>query len=98
MKQTVSFTGFKQAFKDSSRGNQFTDEGFAALYNHLTESEADSGKELELDVIAICCDYTEDALENVLDNYRLESIEDLKEQTTVIEFENPDGAIIYVNF
>ena len=59
MKQSVNFTDFTKAFHDHGRGTQFTYEGLKALFEHLEDYEDDTGEEIELDVIALCCDYVE---------------------------------------
>lgn len=60
------------------RPNQFSKNGLYALYNYFTEQENDV-KDIELDVIAICCEYTEysTALE-CADNYGYEEAVDLE--------------------
>jgi hypothetical protein len=40
-------------------GDAFSYEGLGALFEYLTEYEEDTGAELELDVVAICCDFDE---------------------------------------
>ena len=59
--QTINEQQFVEAFRtwETYRYN-FTYEGLRALYEHLEEvSECMDNKTIELDVIAICCDYTE---------------------------------------
>lgn len=60
MKQTVNFSDFVDAFfRTHNRMDQFSYEGLKALFEHLEQYEEDMGEEMELDVIAICCDYSE---------------------------------------
>jgi hypothetical protein len=61
MKQDVSRLAFHDAFIAYGRGEQFSYKGRAALYDYLTELEDDIGQEIELDVVALCCDYSEHA-------------------------------------
>jgi len=58
MKQSVYFDNFADAFKDI-RPNNFSWEGLRLLWDYLEQLEDDLGEELELDVIAFCCDYYE---------------------------------------
>ena len=58
MKQSIGFYQFEQAF-NSIRPNNFSYSGLKALFDYLEELEQDTGEELELDVIALCCDFTE---------------------------------------
>lgn len=59
MKTTVSEHDFLEAFRRMDRMSGWTRAGLQALFDYLEQLEQDTGEELELDVIAICCDYTE---------------------------------------
>jgi hypothetical protein len=59
MKTSVNYYDFVRAFEQADRAGQFTRAGLCALYNYLGEYEEDCGCEIELDVIALCCDYSE---------------------------------------
>lgn len=59
MKITVTQDMFRDAFVRMGRKDQFSYEALGAMYDALIELEEDCGTELELDVIAICCEYTE---------------------------------------
>jgi hypothetical protein len=59
MKTNVNFSAFCDAFRDMDRNDQYTYEGKRALYDYLIELEESYDMEIELDVIAICCDFTE---------------------------------------
>ena len=83
MKNTMNEYGFTAAMMDI-RPDNFSYSGLKKLYDHLTELEESCGFEIEFDAIAICCDYSEEALLNVLNNYSLDSIEELQENTDVI--------------
>ena len=83
MKQTINFYDFRQAFQQHGRENQFSHEGLSTLFDMLEEYEQDIDKELELDVIALCCDFTEyDSFKELTENYdTLENEEDLSNWT-----------------
>ena len=57
MKQTVYFQDFVDAFRRFDRYNAFGYEGLRIIFDYLQDYEDSSGEEIELDVIAICCDY-----------------------------------------
>jgi len=57
MKQTIDAHAFREAFRMYGRHEQFCDDGLLALFEYLTDLESDTGDEMELDVIGICCDY-----------------------------------------
>jgi hypothetical protein len=90
MKSTVNFSEFCDAFHKSERDN-FSYEGLRALFDYLEQYEEDCGEEIELDVIALCCDYTEyDNLKEFQDDYgtEYEDIEDIETNTTVIKIDD----------
>tara|TARA_R100000700_G_scaffold41068_2_gene59438 strand:- start:1857 stop:2162 length:306 start_codon:yes stop_codon:yes gene_type:complete len=96
MRDTVSEYRFVQAFDDMGREANFSRLGRFALYEYLTDLEDDCGIEIELDVIAICCDFTEfENLEEFQESYGdWETIEDIETQTTVIAGYDDDRFII----
>jgi len=50
---------FIRAFEEMNRKNQFSEEGLKALYEYLYDLSEDAGENITLDVIALCCEYTE---------------------------------------
>ena len=71
MKQNVNFSTFQTAF-ENLRPNNFSYEGLTALYDYLIQFEEDTGEEMELDVIALCCDYSELTEMEIRSSYGLE--------------------------
>jgi len=70
MKTTVTFDYFVEAFNKMGRGNQFTFEGLELLFDYLNHEYAEiEGNEYELDVIQLCCDFTECRIEDVLEDF-----------------------------
>lgn len=49
----------EQLFEQCGRANHFSHEGYNALYDYLNELSEDMGEDLHVDVIALCCDFTE---------------------------------------
>lgn len=90
MKQTVNKYDFHRAFETMGRANQFSYDGRQALFEYLEQYEESTGSEIELDVIALCCDFSEGTVENVLKEYSLDSLDDLRDQTTVIDVDTSD--------
>ncbi len=74
-------------------------EGTFETTEDVTELEEETGEEFELDVIGLCCEFAEyESLEELridYDNDEFQTIEDIGEHTTVIEF---DGGLIVQNF
>ena len=58
---------FMDAFRSYNRKDQFTYEGLQALYELLTKNEDGVGS--ELDVIAICCEFSEYDEEGAITDY-----------------------------
>ena len=108
MKTTVYFDDFNRAFQDC-RPNNFSYEGLEVLFNYLTELENDTGEDMELDVIALCCDFSEDSVEDIIRNYSIDCddieddeidnhIKDYLEYKTILVGVTADGNFIYQNF
>jgi hypothetical protein len=72
MYQSVSFTDFTDAFLDHDRQNNFSYEALRILFDYFEELEDDTGTPIELDVIAICCEYTENTYESVAQDYGID--------------------------
>ena len=105
MKTTVSKYDFERAFVTAGRKENFIYEGLAVLFDYLEELEASTGQEIELDVIALCCEYTEDTWRNIADNYGIEldetededeqkqQVQDFLEVETVVVGKTEDGFV-----
>ena len=72
MKNTVNFYDFRRAFADI-RPDNFSDAGLSALFDYLEQYEEDVGEDLELDVIAFCCDFSEDWADNIAADYNIDT-------------------------
>lgn len=82
---------FMDKFKQHDRDN-FSYKGYQVLFNYLENIDSD----YELDVIAICCEYTESSIDDALKDCGLDSLDELKDNTTVLEVD--DETIIYANY
>ena len=103
MKQTVSFDMFVQAFKDFRRSNQFSLEALSVIFNYLEDSDP----AYELDIIGICCEFSESSVDELIAEYDLDKSEDeeenlqtarsfLEENTSIVG-ETADG-FVYLQF
>lgn len=72
MKTTVSRYDFERAFIDAGRRNTFTYDGLNLLFDYLEQYEEDCGTEIELDVVALCCEYDENTWQEIADNYDID--------------------------
>ena len=101
MYRTINEYEFEQAFKNMDRDN-FSYDGYRALYEFLDEICSSDDKGFELDVIAICCDFTEyENLKEFQSEYyddvagdKFKTIEEIEEETIVIRIEDSDSFII----
>ena len=95
MKQTVNFSAFVDAFRAYGRYDQFGYEGLRVLFDYLEEYEESSGEELELDVIALCCDYSVDSVDDIAAQYDIdmdgETDPDVRREL-VLDYLNCNGA------
>ena len=74
---TINESMFHDMFRTYGRSDQFSYNGLTALYNHLEEVfDEDSKYEYDLDVIGLCCDFTEfdTALENMSQQLKLVTV------------------------
>jgi hypothetical protein len=107
MKTTVSEYQFVDSFRLCGRETQFSVNARRALFAHFEAFEEDTGTEITLDPIGICCEFAEypSAKEAAMD-YGFEwkntvltreeaSLEWLREQTQVVEF---DGGLVIQQF
>lgn len=102
MIQTINVSLYRDAFRNMGRINQFSYEGLGALFDYLEEADPD----FELDVIALCCDYAEDSIEDIAKNYGIEvdSIDELEDAVRAYLEENTsivaefDGSFLYAQF
>lgn len=96
MIKTITFSDFVDAFKAHDRQDQFSYNAKRALFDYLENYEEETGSPVELDVIALCCEYTEyeDLAELQKNCPEIKSMEDLQDHTQVIPIENSDSFII----
>lgn len=89
MKTSVNFSAFVNAFRDMNRMDNFSREGLEALFDYLEQYEEDIGEEIELDVIALCCDYAESDVMTIAQDYGI----DLSEADQAIDEETKQDII-----
>jgi hypothetical protein len=98
MKKSINFNQFVDGFRECGREDNFSYDGLKALFEYFECLEEDCGMEIEFDVVAICCEYTEDCIQYFADTYCIqgdseEVVEYLRDYTQVIEI-NADTVII----
>jgi hypothetical protein len=99
MQQQVTFSDFLDAFRRAGREDQFSYEAKKALFEYLENLEKETGKQVELDVIALCCEYQEADIVEIIDDYDLETFdcEDDDWYTLVTDFLEDRTTVIWSN-
>jgi len=75
MYRTINSYEFERAFIEMDRQNHFSKDGLNALYDYLEEYVSTDDKGVELDVIGLCCTWTE-----------YESFEDFKKNILMMKY------------
>ena len=85
--QTLDKYSFVEAFKQSSRKDQFSDEALEAIFEYMEEYSANTGEAIELDIVAICCEWAEMTWKEIAVSYDvdLSSCDDDDERIGEIE-------------
>ena len=63
---------FREVFRIAGRMDQFSYEGFEVLFDYLDELSESTGVPIELDVVALCCEYYEGSIEEIIANYDID--------------------------
>lgn len=109
MKQSINVYNFRDAFRACGRETQFSYEALGYLFDWLEQYEADAGEEIELDVIALCCDYSEDTADQVISSYDLDAeglteeekhalVSDFLSENTTLIAETDNESYLYQQF
>jgi hypothetical protein len=99
MKQSVTRFDFVDWFRGSDTyKNNFSYDGLNSLFDYFEELEEQMENEMDFDPIAICCEFSEyENFEEIKENYNstdIQTMDDLRNYTSVIEIENTDRLII----
>lgn len=105
MHTNVNRHEFHRAF-DTLRPHNFSYAALNALFDYFEQLEQDTGIDIELDVVAICCDYTEETVPGIVEQYGLDgmdesaTLEDVREyladHTTVVAV--LDDTVVFQQF
>jgi hypothetical protein len=108
MKATIHRHDFLRAFEDAGRGTQFSREALDALFECFKGYEESNGIEIELDVVAICCNYSESTFAKLIEQYDIPIDSDYgkSEESQIVDWLNDrtgvvavlDDSIVYLSF
>ena len=92
MFQTVTFSDFRSAFRAYSRTKNFSYTGLELLFDYMEEMG-----NVELDVIALCCEYSEDTASDIVDTYSIDIPDDAEMVSIVREYLEENTSLIGVH-
>ena len=107
MKTTVNWYEFRDSFTKANRTDQFSSDALHMIWEYLEEYEQSTGEEIELDVIAICCEFNEATPEEIAADYAIDIEDDGNQLNNVLDYLHDhtqvagvteDGAIVYAAF
>ena len=108
MIQTINLSDFRDAFRRYGRGEQFSYEGLELIFDYIEEYEESTGEQVELDVVALCCEWCEQSPEDIAVAYNLEiCVSEENTLQTVLDYLHDEtqvagvtdaGNIVYVQF
>lgn len=95
MKITLNKSQFRDEFHRAGRGKQFSYEALGLLFDYFDEDE-----DMELDVIALCCEFVEMTEEEVRDSYSVSSERDIADflQENTIYIGATDAGYVFAQF
>ena len=96
MKTSVNFSSFVDAFHAYDRYDQFGYDALRSLFDYIEYWEEEAEEEFELDVIALCCDYSVDSVEDIAANYSIdiEGMDEDEARDAVLEYLNENTTVI----
>lgn len=68
----IGFCEFCDAFRDMYRNENFSYQAKRVLFDYLEGLSKDTGDDIELDVIALCCEYYENDVETIISECRID--------------------------
>lgn len=112
VKQEINVYEFRDMFRAAGRQDNFSYEGLEVLFDYLDDYSDSIGQPIELDVVALCCDYNEMSWTDVVDAYnidlgdcdpddeeeRIEAVRDYLQDNTSLcgEFEDSEDGVTFV--
>lgn len=72
MIQTINSSQFHDAFHKRGRGDQFSYDGLNVLFDWIEQHETDTGSDTELDVIGLCCEFSEESPADIARAYSID--------------------------
>lgn len=91
--KTFNENDFINEFETYNRMDNFSIKGLRMLFESLEQTAIDCQMNIEMDVIALCCEYSEDDMQTIIDNYDIDltdcvSAEDVLETVETYLYDN----------
>ena len=79
--------GFHELFLACGREYQFSYDGLNILYSYLYDLSDDLGENIDIDVIALCCDYSEEDANDIAKQYSIDlgDLVEYDDETEIVE-------------
>lgn len=105
--KTFNEYDFVDEFKAYNREYNFSLKGLRILFESLERLANDCERNIEIDVIALCCDYIENSITDIIDDYDIditdcdsdgETVEDYLHDNTFVcgSYEDDDGVTYFI--
>ena len=105
--KTFNESDFINEFKAYNRQDNFSAEGLRILFESLEQTAIDCEMNIEIDVIALCCEYDEDSVINLINLYdidvtdcdeyeKIEVVEDYLQYNTSVCGSYEDDGVTYI--
>ena len=108
--KTFNENDFINEFKAYNRQDNFSLNGLRILFESLEQTANDCGINIEMDVIALCCEYSEDSIADIINNYdidmtdcdsddeKIETVEYYLQDNTFVcgQYEDDNGVTYFV--
>lgn len=89
---SFDFSEFRELFRQYDREENFTSSGLRALFNYLDDSDIG---DVEMDVIAFCCEYSENTIDELIYQYAIDVLD--CDGETIPEEEQKEKVRDYLN-
>ena len=108
--KTFNENDFINEFEAYNRMDNFSYKGLRILFESLEQLATDCEINIEIDVVALCCEYNEDDLQSIINNYdidmtdcdsieeKIETVEYYLQDNTYVcgQYEDEDGVTYFV--
>ena len=93
--KTFNENDFINEFKAYNRMDNFSYKGLRILFESLEQTAIDCGMNIEMDVIALCCEYSEDSITDIINNYDIDlSDESYDSKEDLVEYYLQDNTFV----